>query len=1113
MTGKTRDAEAGIQEANIEIVEYSEELAAALSEMYNGWDDLWIGGFTQGVPFTEERVKDQFGKMSAIAILIAMDRDSHRPVGSCTLHPHVRDADAAYVGTLGVSPEVLNKKVGKRLLLRAIEISKRDGRTRVDLNTWAGNMRAVPLYKKVGMMWNPTGDGVQMEDYIPGILSHPLTQRFFENLPEGVTWYDVQQREIVQAPDEFIQDNMDVFPYRFEYGENYLSVTIDKHARYITAVESVVDGSRLGVRARVPSHTTLCGVPSEYILDIENGTDDDLHLTAGLEAFSDLKFMDRPSTSATVSARSSFTWKVGFTVTSNAPIHRRNLRTPAVNAGLKLGDDEFRLSTGLIVKPAAEIRVKSGECRIAAGGKAEIALSVISSANFSLSGTLHVNSPTPKLQVTPSEANVAIDKEGLSGAILKISAQTELKADTYDLWAYMDLITPEGLSFSTRRFRVPVFCLQNGSIAVGEDDRLRRKLIISSEYSATYDYEGAILRATAAGSSDEGTYLLRSQIGPPFGIDSFRFTPRDVQVSDDHDDIIIAMSGCHPEKPLLIEDIVRFEKGTGVIKYQVWTTNTGTEPQTIQVRVFGGGQGVNISAGTKYIPLKRGVVSANANSLLTMYPSFPSNPEAFQEGWIALEGHTSAKGEIWDHEAVEAIHIGNNQIISLHYPATVIQPGERQLMSQVWLMMRATGWKDVRETWLSRVEKRFPTGSETEPLTPHSILDATAKPAILASVGKTTIEVETRKAIVSPIPVDLQVNAPVGWSAKLTAMEDYGSEQADSTSLVGYPMNEHDKFLIDLIPDSYLADGFAIHTGSLSMRMTNTLKFPISIIQLGKKGHEVKIQEIEENGVKGYFVDNGVIKFKASHNYGGCLYSLTNSSGTELLVSTYPTAEQKPGGFLNNYFGGIQPVIWDESHDEIFMNAVTNRENMTGASIDTGLWKGIEFIWTGKKQVSTRGARLRVQYLTAAGSPLLIVRWIVENRTGSPLTLIPTLLVDAAYDTVIPDLLFTAEVDGAVTDFYRSPVASIAMPSNNIIWMHRSSETGGSEGLALVGSGQNSGVLGIFLGSGLTFGTMSFGDIIMPSDSRTATACFVVDPNSYDVLRTLQENVEFLVEH
>ena len=1113
MTKETKDTEPANHEANIEIVEYSEELAAVLAEMYNGWDELWIGGFTQGVPFTEARVKEQFGKMSAIAILIALDADSHRPVGSCTLHAHVRDADAAYVGTLGVSPEVLNQRVGKRLLLRAIEISKQDGRTRVDLNTWAGNMRAVPLYKKVGMMWNPTGDGVQMEDYIPGILSHPLTQRFFKSLPEGMTWYDVQKREIVQAPDEFTQDNMEIFPYRFEYGQNYLSVTIDKHSRYITSVESMVDGSRLKVRARVPKHTTLCGVPSEYILDVENDSGADLHLTGELKAFSHMKFIDKPSTSMTVSAGSSSSWKVGFTVASDAPIHRRNLRTPAVNADLKLGDDVFRLSTGLMIKPAAEVRVKSGECRIAPGGKAEIALSIISSADFSLNGILHVDSPTPKLKVAPTEANVTMDKEGLSGAILEVSAQPDLDAETYDLWAYMDLTTPERLSFTTRRFRVPVFCLESGSIGIGEDDRLRRKVILTSEYTATYDYEGAMLRATSAGSSGEGTYLLRSQVGPPFGIDSFRFAPRDVQVSDEGGDKIVVMSGAHPEKPLLIEDIARFEKGTSIIEYQLWTTNTGSEPQTVQVRIFGGGQGVNISAGTKYIPLKGGVVSANANSLLTIYPSFPSNPKAFQEGWIALEGRASAKGEIWDHNAVEEIRIGNNQIISLHYPTTVIQPGERLLMSRVWLMMAAPGWRDVRRTWLARVEKHFPMESEAESLVPHPILDVRARPAILASVRKTAIEVEARKAIVTPIPVDLEVTPPAGWAAELVAPEDCGGEEADTTGRVGYLMNDHDKFLIDLVPSNDVADGFAVHTGFLNMKMASNMSFPIHIIQLGKRGSEVKIQEIEDQGVGGYSVDNGVFRFKASHNYGSCLYSLTNFLGTELLVSTFPTAEQKPGGFFNNYFGGIQPVIWDESHDELFMNALTNREDMTGAVIEEGLWKGVEFTWIGKNQISTRGATLKVQYLTAAGSPLLIVRWIIENSSGSPLTLIPTLFVDAAFDTVIPDMLFTAEVDGAVADFYQSPVASIAMPNNNIIWMHRSSETGDNEGLALVGSGPNSGVLGISFGSSLTLGTMNFGKLIMPGDCMTSTACFVVDPDSFDILRALQENVEFLVEH
>ncbi|MFW9844218.1 MAG: hypothetical protein ACFFEV_06570 [Candidatus Thorarchaeota archaeon] len=92
---------------DIVIQDYDESMAENVAQMWNTWDELWPGGFTQGVPYTAERVKKQFGKSDALAILIAIDQGTNKPLGSCTLFAHWRDKEAAYVGTLGVSPEAL----------------------------------------------------------------------------------------------------------------------------------------------------------------------------------------------------------------------------------------------------------------------------------------------------------------------------------------------------------------------------------------------------------------------------------------------------------------------------------------------------------------------------------------------------------------------------------------------------------------------------------------------------------------------------------------------------------------------------------------------------------------------------------------------------------------------------------------------------------------------------------------------------------------------------------------------------------------------------------------------------------------------------------------------
>ncbi|NHJ15017.1 MAG: GNAT family N-acetyltransferase [Candidatus Thorarchaeota archaeon] len=1099
------------ESADIRIVEYDEKLAKDLAVMYNGWEDLWPTGYTQGVPFDEERVKKQFNTMSSIAILIAVDNATNKPVGSCTLHAHVRDADAAYVGTLGVSPEALNKKVGKRLLLRSIEIARADGRKRMDLNTWPGNMRAVPLYKKVGLMWNPSGDGVQMEDYIPGILDHPLAKSFFDSLPDGITWYEAHQRELTQAPDDYTEENMEIFPYRFSYGDNSLSVIIDKHSRHITAIERGVDGSKIKVRARVVQHKVLCGVPSKYILEIENGSTKDADFKGSLKAFSALTFEDKSTTSLKVQAGESVTWEVGFTVGPEAPIHRRNIRTPTIDAALELDGVKFTFRTGLIIKPAAEIMNKANYTRIIPGGAARIPISIISASDFEMKGSVHVESPSESLRISPMTKEIQLQPEGQSGIVLDVEADPDLKARTYDLLLHLKLAS-NGVSLTTRKFRIPVYCLFNGSAAIGDDDRLLRKTILSEDYVATFDYEGAIFRARYANADFEGVFLLRAQIGPPFGIDSFRFSPREVAVSEGADISVVAMKGAHPERPLHIEDRAVFERGTGIVIHQVWATNTGKEPHSFQVRMYGGGQGINLNVGTKYIPLKGGVVADSANSQVLNYPTIPSSPNAYDEGWIAIRGEHTTIGEIWDISKVEEIQMGGNQVRIMQYPIMSLEPGERRMISEVFLVLNASGWQDVQRLYRLRIGKRIQNvGMETEGST-RQLYDFDIRPAVIPSLSETEISLRVRKAILAPLPVNLDVEVPEAWQATLSSLNSPKDQMQRSSRIEMHPIADNEELQIKLKPSKLAKDGFIVYEGNLRLRALTDKVFPFNIIQLGSAGTKVEVSEIEEEGCKGFHVKNGRIEYKVSHEYGGCLYSLKNSKGTELLISSFPTGEAKPGGFLNNYYGGIQPVIWDDALDEEFTNVITNREKMEGKRISIGPWSGVEVSWTGAVQRSTRGVRLRLQYLTTGGSPLVLTRWIIENVTDATLRTVPSFIVDAGFNGEVPDRLFRAIENDRMTDFYASQVPSVAVPRNNLLWIRNGEIDQNPEGLAILHAGKGVGTSAIGIGGIIIGVSMSLGTHVSPGETKVSTSCFVVDPKSDAELMGLQKNLESILE-
>ena len=189
--------------------------AQNLADFFNSIDELWPGTWTRGVKYDADRAKKFIERWNALAVYVAFDK-TDRLVGFCSVHKRMEEENVSYIGVLGVRPDVLSKKYGKHLLLTAVEFSKRNGDKRQDLHTWASNMKAVPLYKKIGLMWCPK-TSVYMQNYVPAILQNNFCRPFFQKHPD---WYIDQKRELTQAPDDLTHGDMKVFKYRFEKDED-----------------------------------------------------------------------------------------------------------------------------------------------------------------------------------------------------------------------------------------------------------------------------------------------------------------------------------------------------------------------------------------------------------------------------------------------------------------------------------------------------------------------------------------------------------------------------------------------------------------------------------------------------------------------------------------------------------------------------------------------------------------------------------------------------------------------------------------------------------------------------------------------------------------------------
>jgi ribosomal protein S18 acetylase RimI-like enzyme len=1021
-------------ELDLEIVEgYRKALAQPMAVMFNSWDELWPGGFTQGVPMTPERVDKDFGSQRTIAQLIALDRTSNETVGYCSLLQHWRDKEAAYIGLLGVSPQALGKKVGKRLLLRCMEIATQKGFERVDLHTWAGNLRAVPLYKKMGLMWDPEGEGVHLRGYIPGILSHPLCTPFLSVHDAPLGWYEFQQRDLTQAPDDMQQNGMKVYSYSFQADSDMLHVTVDRYASAISGVDYTVDGQRLKVNARVKDHLVFCGIPSEYLFEVENGLAEPCSVSVQLEGFVGLHFHGSIEHSLVIPPNESTIIGVPFSLDATTPIFRKDFKSPVIKANLQINGKKAQLQTGLKIQSAAEIQMKFGHCRIVPSGKVEFPVTIQNNTKLSLVGAIHFHLPDAPISVTPVETAVKLKSEGVAGLTILVSTAPELSPGTYDIWASFQLQSSkdENVSLTTRRFRIPIFNIAEGNVAIGEDDRQRQIIVAGRDYFVELAREGGTVTIPYPFGSG-GSLFLRGEIGPPFGLSPFRYAEQTVHVNQQATSTEIILSAEHFERPLLVETHVIFEKNSPVVQQETWVTNNGPESHTFQLRLIGQG-GISVGAGKSILPLASGIVEDRLSSLLVSYPAISSNPGSFKETWVAATAPTFTRGQVWNPENVEEIRVGIGRIGGLGYRPVSLGSGEKRRISQVFYVSRAIDWNEVRRVWEEKVEQRIPLQNEERiPVETSSPMRITPPPIIIPHRDTIKRDYSFQYVSTSPQTGEFTIEPPSGWTASLRLQ----NVTASGTSVL--VENVTDKNLpqlhLVLTPSKTIPDQFAIFTGQASWQIPVGERQSFPIVQLGSSNDVVEIIEEEDQGLTSFRISNGVLEFKVSADFGGCLYSLKNSLGTELLRTAFPTPT--PNVFQQNYYGGWQPFV--SAVDEEIFQATTNQEKMRVKTCEKGdIWKGVEIRWKGKLQPCCRGVDFALQYLTAPGSPLILTNWKIGNATTAPLRFLAFQSLDPAFNGDLSDTILRTKWGETITDLRGSPIPAAFMPDSNFTWLQR----------------------------------------------------------------------------
>lgn len=242
---------------DIRIVNYDHSYAGRVADMWNKSVNNWGGN---NAIRTEESVVREHDNSFNLDVFLALDNDE--VVGYCSFSKYPSDEDSLFIPLLNVHPDYHGKKIGKALVMRAVERTAELGCPRLDLFTWPGNTKAVPLYKKCGFFWEKRDDSTHLMNFIPYVIGTEALSEYFE----PIHWYNDSTRVIEVKPDGIENNGFVHYEYSWEKNGRKLRVEFERAARGLRLIET----EDYLISTRVQEHELVFGRSYEISYHLVN---------------------------------------------------------------------------------------------------------------------------------------------------------------------------------------------------------------------------------------------------------------------------------------------------------------------------------------------------------------------------------------------------------------------------------------------------------------------------------------------------------------------------------------------------------------------------------------------------------------------------------------------------------------------------------------------------------------------------------------------------------------------------------------------------------------------------------------------------------------------------
>ncbi|MBU6996518.1 MAG: GNAT family N-acetyltransferase [Theionarchaea archaeon] len=620
------------------IKEFHNEDAQKLADMMNASDEAWPGGFTHGMDFTAEGLLEDRKRENTLATYCAWDDAAI--VGIAEITEFWRDTNVLYVDFLNVVPTHHGRGYGRDLLITCVEKATQLGSKRLDLHTWSGNMKAVPLYKKTGFFWVPK-TLVYMRNFLPLILNLQVARPFFQKH----NWYATFKRELEVEEDDF----NGVYPYHWEEDGDILHIVIDAESGGVTQFEN----NDFAISQKVGP--AFAGEESSVTWEIRNKTPTPL----------DVAVISHGDEGITIDFRDSFTVSdtkvVTATVSIDPDIEIRKKEEPPhqLMTDVIVNGRVLPLVSGLRVVHGVQVTTFPEYVVITPG---EQCITVI------LKNNKHVQVEGMITCYTTGESHPFSISPGYSEGIpFSFHAVTDCE---------LQFVVENSLPVHTVPVRVTTggaVIMQKGKEVILEN--LQARIIVSLAGGKTSVYDKNTHETVIKFVSDE--------LGPPYWPSELFKTPYTVRMQQRNGKVRAEFTAYSKKHSTTL--VRRLEMDAGpMIKMEYSFT-----PQRDVYVQFGGE--TSGAGGILTLPLKEGFVSEPTveEDFPLGHGDLPENPGAYKEQWMCYQEDESAFGVIWEKCA-------KINLRSYSFPGIIM---DTRNLHPLYLYVGRGTWKDVRKTW------------------------------------------------------------------------------------------------------------------------------------------------------------------------------------------------------------------------------------------------------------------------------------------------------------------------------------------------------------------------------------------------------------------------------